>query len=506
MKKIFKIILILAMAFGFQLQTIKNVNAIENNNLPDGTYTVPTNMKNASNIENDSMAAGALAKNGELLVENGKWYLTLEFQTLNFAGLSGNASEIKYYESDLNSNKHLAEIISYRTDANGIQQVEKVKIPVAVNSDGIYIEMYVDAMMMTVNAYIEYNTEEIEVPDLEPEQPEYTLADGTYTVVSDVLKANEDEQSMAAQAIKSAVINANKGSLLITLQTGAVSVYGQTAYIDKMEIEQADGTYQEADITKYDADGHVSEIQFTLAKNTKLTNVKFYYNGSSHGAEARLLLGLDNPTLVLPENTSKFAQDGTYTVNITLWNATQDKASMAAGAVDSKATVIVKNNIATMYITTKEMTVGTIKAWLEELYIGSSNDNYKSNPATIVSKNSDGKVTMWSFVLPSEEELFDVVVNPHVAIMGNSDIPARIKVDYDTLTFISNSTDTPKVDSESNEISNDSTSTISTNDQIAGSIENSVKTGDNVNMELMGGLLISSFTVLSYLIRKKLCR
>ena len=35
--------------------------------------------------------------------------------------------------------------------------------------------------------------------------------------------------------------------------------------------------------------------------------------------------------------------------------------------------------------------------------------------------------------LPNEEELFDVVVNPHVAMMGNSDIPARMKVDYSTL-------------------------------------------------------------------------
>ncbi|MCB5689524.1 NEAT domain-containing protein, partial [Blautia wexlerae] len=84
------------------------------------------------------------------------------------------------------------------------------------------------------------------------------------------------------------------------------------------------------------------------------------------------------------------AEDGTYTEDVGVWNATQDKASMAAGAIDSQATVVVKNGVATMYITTKEMTMGTIKAWLEELYIGSSTDDYKSNPAVIVSKNADG--------------------------------------------------------------------------------------------------------------------
>ena len=163
-------------------------------------------------------------------------------------------------------------------------------------------------------------------------------------MTSDVLKANEDVQSMAAQAVKSATVTSKDGTLLVTLQMGAVTVYGQTAYVDKMEVEQADGTsYKEVDITGRDSDGNVSEMQFTLAKNTKLTNVKFYYGGSTHGSEARLSLGLDNPTLVVPESTSKFAKDGTYTVDVALWNATQDKASMAAGAIDSQATVVVKN-------------------------------------------------------------------------------------------------------------------------------------------------------------------
>ena len=85
-------------------------------NLPDGKYTVPTKLKNASNITNDSMAAGALAENGELSVEEGKWYLTVEFKTLNLMGLIGNAGNIQYYETDTKSEKHAAEVVSYRLD------------------------------------------------------------------------------------------------------------------------------------------------------------------------------------------------------------------------------------------------------------------------------------------------------------------------------------------------------------------------------------------------------
>ena len=274
-----------------------------------------------------------------------------------------------------------------------------------------------------------------------------------------------------------------------------------------MEVKQADGTYKEADITGYDSDGKVNEMQFTLAKNTKLTNVKFYYGGSAYGSEARLSLGLDNPTPVVPESTSKFAKDGTYTVDVALWNSTQDKASMAAGAIDSQATVVVKNGVATMYITTKEMTLGTIKAWLEELYIGSSTDDYKSNPAVIVSKNADGKAIMWSFILPNEEELFDVVVNPHVAMMGNSDIPARMKVDYSILKFVSDSIEAPKVDGESNNNTNNTPNTIAPmTNQAPRTSSSSVKTGDNANMGFMGGLLISSLATTAYLTRKRLCK
>ncbi|WP_191376111.1 NEAT domain-containing protein, partial [Thomasclavelia spiroformis] len=398
MKKILKIVLVLMMTFGIQINQLKNINAKEV--LPDGPYSVPVKLKNASNIANDSMASGALVENGILSVEEGKWYLLVEFKTLSLMGLEGNASNIKYYESDTNSSKYDATVLSYRNDSNGNQQVEKVKIPVAIDSSGVYIEMYVDAMMMTVDAYIAFSTTDIVVPTPDPE-PEYTLEDGIYQVDSDVLKADKDEQSMAAQAVKGATVEATNNKLLVTLQMGFVSMMGQTAYIDNMEYQLSDGTYKAADITARDSDGNVTELQFTLDKNTKLTNVKFYYMGSQRGSSARLSLGLDNPTLIEPETPSKFTQDGTYSVEVDLWNASKDQPSMAADAIDKIATVIVKDGIATMYVTTKEMTLGTIKASLQELYIGSINGDYKSNPATIVNKDSNGNPNMWSFTLPN---------------------------------------------------------------------------------------------------------
>ena len=63
-------------------------------------------------------------------------------------------------------------------------------------------------------------------------------------------------------------------------------------------------------------------------------------------------------------------------MNVALWNATSDKESMAADALNNKAKIIVKDGKATMYISTKEMTFGTIKASLQEFYIGNSSCDY----------------------------------------------------------------------------------------------------------------------------------
>ncbi len=87
-----------------------------------------------------------------------------------------------------------------------------------------------------------------------------------------------------------------------------------------------------------------------------------------------------------------------------------------------------------MYISTKEMSFGTIKASLQEFYIGSAREDYKNHSATIIEKDTQGNPTLWSFELPHEDE-------PHVAMMGNMDLEARIKVDYSTLTYISDKTE-----------------------------------------------------------------
>ena len=531
MKKIFKAVLALMMAFGIQVAALSNVNAAKVDLSQPGTYEVPVKSLVSKAPLQPVQDAFAKAFGDSIVVtvdDEGNQVATITLQhmivDMSTWGMSKFHANIKTVEGAtvISTKQELSSEPGKDNDGYNItlapvdtntEVPNVIKLPLNLDSEAKQvITLTVDFMDYLMGSGSSYPTEvtlslDVEnitdvTPEPEPEEPEYTLADGTYTVASDVLKINSDEQSMAAQAVKSAVVTSKNGTILVTLQMGAVSVYGQTAYIDKMEVEQADGTYKEADITGHDSDGNVSELQFTLAINTKLTNVKFYYGGSNRGAEARLSLDLENPTLVSPVESSKFAKDGTYTVDVALWNADRDQASMAASALDKEATVVVKNGVATMYITTKEMTLGTIKASLQELYIGSINGDYKSNPAKIEAKDAAGNPILWSFELPSEEEYFDVVVNPHVEIMGNADIAARMKVDYSTLKYVSDQIDAPKAPETNGSTStgnNTTTPETSGNDAV-------VKTGDNANVELIGGLLVSSLAIAGYVIRKRLCK
>ena len=81
------------------------------------------------------------------------------------------------------------------------------------------------------------------------------------------------------------------------------------------------------------------------------------------------------------------------------------------------------------------------KASLQEFYIGSEQEDYKNHGATIIEKDAQGNPTLWAFELPHENEYINVMMNPHVAMMGNIDLAARLKIDYTTLTYVSDKTE-----------------------------------------------------------------
>lgn len=130
--------------------------------------------------------------------------------------------------------------------------------------------------------------------------------------------------------------------------------------------------------------------------------------------------------------------DGIYEVQAYLWNATSDRASMAADSMKNTTRIVVSNGVATMYIYTQPMTLGTITASLQTLRVENGSGGFAD--AVVQTRSVDGNPTSFSFTLPHREEYINVKVNPMVAMMGNQELDARIKVDYSTLTAVSSTT------------------------------------------------------------------
>lgn len=542
-------------------------------------YNVQAFLKNAGNIANDSMAAGALLNNATLEMVDGTMYVTVEFQTLSFGGLKGNATNIQYYTDYKASTKVTPLDVTYR-QVNGVDVEKTIKVPVTMNDKGtygVYIQMNIDVMNMNVNAYVEidahagvkaqlvttiseasvynegaYTTSsyallrtaiknaqiaidtnadvetlitcqaEIQtaIKALVKKQTVISLNDGMYTTTTQVYQLDGVTPSMANQAVKGASLQVTNNRITVDLQLGAVNVYGQTAYIDQIEYENpTTNTWEKATVTTKDDAGNVTGVRFILPENVEKTNVKFYYGGSSRGAQAILYVGLQESQ---PVQTSKFKGDGTYQVNVSLWHATSDQESMAGSAINKQAYVTVEKGKATMYISTKKMTMGTITAYLQELKIKTGN-TYRE--AFIVSKDANNNPTMFAFELPNEETYIDVLVNPQVAIMGNQDIAARINVDYTSLTKQSDEikkptdqettttpetttpdTTTPDVDklpsAGNNTQTEDTTKTNTATSATTTLTSGPVATGDTTQLGFIGGLLITSCGVI-YASRKK---
>jgi len=123
----------------------------------------------------------------------------------------------------------------------------------------------------------------------------------------------------------------------------------------------------------------------------------------------------------------------TYTVKIALYKSDKNEKSMAASSF--KGTAMIKVNSKgkkTMYVYTKPMTYSGVTASLQEMKVETSSGGWQQ--AKVVKKDSDGNPSCFKFTLPHTKNYIKVKVNPHVEMMGNKYLDARIKVNWSSLT------------------------------------------------------------------------
>lgn len=442
MNKILKITLALMMSLGLQLTSLNAVNALNSDLSKVGTYQIPIkSLTSSAPMPVVKKAfAGAFGDTLEVTVDqDGKMQAvaTLQNMIINMGS--------EYYANVLTiaNGTTLSTKVEKSTQGMGgetleVEVPEKIsfELPQLDENNSTVLSITVDFMNYFMGQGKDYPTNVTLTLDLDNAkelQKEYVLEDGTYDVPVNVLKENSDDQSMAAQAVESAQITVQNNEVVVTLKLKEMTMYGQTASVDKME-------YQ--------------------------------------------------------------LKDGTYSVDVALWNATSDKESMAASAIDSKANIIVKDGKATMYLSTKEMSFGSIKASLQEFYIGSEQEDYKNHGATIIEKDAQGNPTLWAFELPHENEYINVMMNPHVAMMGNMDLAARLKIDYTTLTYVSDKTELePNTKKDDQQENTNKDQTANKENQI--NENQSVKTGDQTSIQLFMTLFIISITMIGFILRKK---
>lgn len=471
MKKLLKITLALMMALGLQLTSLNAVNALNSDLSKVGTYQIPIKSLTSS-------ASMPVVKKA-------------------FANAFGDTLEVT-------------------VDKYGKMQAVATLQNMIINMGSEY---YANVLTIsngtTLSTKVEKYTQGMNGPTVETEVPEKISFELTQL----------DENNSIVLPVTVDFMNTLMGNGKDYPTNVSLTLDLENAKVLQKEYTLEDGTYKEVTVIE-EENGHPTKVQFRLDENKELINVNFYYGGSSRASTARLQLKLDgltkvDPTPETPKNdnddikeenkkeeevTTRFSKDGTYEVNVALWNATNDKESMAAGALNNKAKIIVKDGKATMYISTKEMTFGTIKASLQEFYIGNSSSDYKNHSATIIEKDAQGNPTLWSFVLPHENEYIDVMMNPHVAMMGNMDLGARIKVDYTTLTYVSTQTEL-ETNTGNNQKENNSVENTNSKDQTTTNNQTNenkvVKTGDQTAINIMAMLLIISSVITGVILRKK---
>lgn len=339
----------------------------------DGSYIVPVEMWNASS-DKLSMAAGTLEGKGKLVISEGEARLNIVFQEANIMGMSAYLSEFHTYNDFSGDKTDLlqAEYLSFLDADNTC--LKEVSIPVETGASFTYVKMFVPLMNTYVDAriYVEYaNLQEYSETDRQSwdekvtlfeslTQERYTLesyetvaamvaeakeaikatytpqaeidsrtetlsyalkrdlvlnvADGSYEIDGYLWHATKDQASMATGIISLAELEIKDGAVQVILNTQQLTVYGQTAYVDKLQF-LAGESYVEADITGRELENeNVSQFCFTLPEAVGLTTIQVYYNG--RWTDARLYL--DFETLSQKEETVK----PEVTVNLNMSSAT----------------------------------------------------------------------------------------------------------------------------------------------------------------------------------------
>lgn len=110
----------------------KDDGTLDKDNLPDGTYSVYGEMIKMNRVDK-SMSNDAINHNIKLTVEDGQYYLTMDFHGLSYLNRFGYLAELSYYENgysfgqygSVEGTRELATVLSTQKNADGSDVVDE---------------------------------------------------------------------------------------------------------------------------------------------------------------------------------------------------------------------------------------------------------------------------------------------------------------------------------------------------------------------------------------------
>lgn len=190
--------------------------------------------------------------------------------------------------------------------------------------------------------------------------------------------------------------------------------------------------------------------------------MRTYRNMIIMAAVLSVLVGIVNPLPVL-KGREKGVRDGTYTVPVTLWNASKDEPSMGNSAMMQTGKLVVKDGEGQLYLRFTQMTFSGMTGYLsaldllEDISYNKYNypDTYTLIPATVHSSydvvddfngsqstdiNCAGKMYPHVLSVPVSLEQENIWAHVYVPVMGSlgfGDQLCRIHLDIQNMTGIS---------------------------------------------------------------------
>lgn len=423
---------------------------LDKDNLKDGTYEVSVALWKETE-DQASMAASTIGDTATIEVKDGTASMTIQALKVKMMETEAQLQGMKVFEGTSTAEgQNNTEAVAGEADENGT-------IPYTFTMPHMNEYIYVSVntgppMNMTAGARLKIDWTTLKL--IESEEPTDPGTDP-----SEPTNPGEGEET-------------NPGGDDTT----------QTPSVDKSGLQSAYDAVAAMTQGNYTAD---SWADFVSARDA----AKAVLNNSEATADqvAQAIKNLQAAKDALAYDNILNLADGTYKVPVKLWHETKDQASMAASSVLPEAMITVSGKDIKMNIYTQPMTMGTITASLQTLKVENGTGGYTD--ADIVGRSSSGDPNEFSFALPHAKEYINVLVNPKVAIMGNTDIGARLKVDYSSIA---------KVENAESDINANATATTTTT-----ATPNSPKTGDEAPMALLATLMLLSGGIGVYAYRKR---